>query len=328
MDIKRRTFIKLSGLGAAGVVTAAHEGGTTPLAAAEVQANMFDVDIRFIGGFAYVFENNSLVVGAVMSRHHPMHNMELILDKGRIVTNTKLLPNNAGATASPSYIHRWMLNGIKPMMTVKGIPATGIVPPKESNNYVNPASPGAGGDWNDLVYVHQPLKYHKGAQLVGNWSDKMHSRIQFDGGILSIRPPQHSCMRDGTWRGEALSNKAVQHFMKPMATTLQLTGKVNQKLAITIGSETLELASTAANTALELTFLGSSPLGEMVYDHNARQEDQSLFYELIQDSSGNPISPDHQVIPAFESFGGQKGRCTPTNAKIPGEGCSPSFFRK
>jgi len=313
MEMERRTFLKVTSLGSAGLFASSKMS-----VAAEPQ--LTTVDISLIGGFAYVFQQDQLVVGTVMSRHHPFHDMELRLDDGEVIDRTHLVPSNSGGNASPHYIRRWILNGRR-NISVSGLPTDGVRLPKESSNF---RTPRLSDDWNDLAFVHQPLRYHTGANLVKNWDAQLHSSILFQGGTLNVVKPQHACMLNGIWRGEALSDAKVEHFRKPLASTLQLKATTSQPLVFTIGSETLSFTPKQGSNRLALTLIAASPLPEMTYRDGARQEDQGMFYELIHQGN-KPIGHADQVIPAFVQTNGQT--CEPTDARIPGEGCSPSFFR-
>lgn len=321
--MKRREFLTSTSIATAALVAGCGQStppsnATTAAAAAAAPATtkMTDVTIDFIGGFAYVHTAGGLVVGSVKTAHHPMHGMELMLVDGGTFTDTTYMPSAKASPAQTNFKHRWILDGQSG--AVAGL-SGGVKLPSDANKDVLSVPT----DWNDLAYLHRLQRYHPGSKVRNDFRDSLMAKLAVAGGNLTVVKPDHPCMEKGIWRGA--NAKDAQQFLKPIATTVSITGQVAGDLKLAFSAnETLTFAPTA-NGKVHLKVYASSFAPEMVFKKPQAQHHMAMFYELVEDATGKPIPAADQVLPAFESWE-TADHCAPAGAFIPGEGCSGNFF--
>jgi hypothetical protein len=275
-----------------------------------------------------VKDGSNLVVGAVRALHHPMHGMELRLVKGDVTDNTTLIPTSAGPAGK--YKRRWILDGFNGGVT-SGIPNTGVTFPTDSGNYKKLAVP---ADWNDLQYLHQPLRYHSGAKLKDRmepdpndpntkirvtWKDELHAHLSFRGGTMTVLKPNLSCFEKGLWKGKT---GLVEHFEKPIATSAKLNATISSPLVLTIGGETLSFVGDG--NKLDLHLFASSQLPYMKFKSPQKQVHAAMSYQLMTKSDAADITS--VILPEYFKFDNKPDECIPSGSPVPGEGCSPAYF--
>lgn len=315
--MKRREFLTYSGIGTAALLAGC--GETTPstnTSSAAATSGTTDVTIDFIGGFAYVSTSTGLVVGSVRTAHHPMHGMELMLVDGGTFTDTTFIPSVKASPTQTKFKHRWILDGHAG--TVEGL-SGGVKLPGDQDKDVLPVPT----KWDDLAYLHRLQRYHKGSKLKTDWRDALMAKLAIAGGDLTVVKPDHPCMEKGLWRG--VNASGVEQFLKPLATTVSITGKVPGDLKLAFTTTEALTFSPSSGGKVHLKVYASSFAPEMIYKKAEKQHHMAMFYELVVDAKGNPIPAADQVLPAFESWQ-SSDQCTPVGAFIPGEGCSPNFF--
>lgn len=326
--MKRREFLTYSGIGTAALLAGC--GQATPPTAAPAAApeaggggkqppTMTTVTIDFIGGFAYVSDGNELIVGSVLTSHHPNHGMELRLVTGGRFNDKTSMPSAAATPAQTNFKHRWIVDGRDG--TVDGLTGPFGLPPDSNSD--TPPFPTTSAKWDDLSYLHRLQRYHSGAKLKTKWQDSLPTRLSLKGGTMSVVEPDHPCMLKGLWIGHDAGG--AQKFLKPLATTVRVTGAVTGDLVLSFGSESITFTPVGDKVDLKVYATSLLPTTEFVKPN--KQEHMAMFYELVVDGGGNPIKTADQVLPAFESWE-SSNKCTPPPgpAYIPGEGCSPNFF--
>lgn len=330
--MKRREFLTYTGVGTAALLAGCSPappastpaGGAAPAAAPGAPAagqqatGMTTVTIDFIGGFAYVWNGTNLVAGSVLTSHHPMHGMELQLVAGGAFTDKTSIPSAAAAAGQTALKHRWIMDG---QVGAFGGLAGGVTLPSDSNKDTLPV-PTAAAQWNDLSYIHRLQRYHSGSKLKTGWEKSLHAKLGVSGGTVSLVEPNDPCMLKGEWRG--VDAGGTQKFLKPLATIVRVTAQVANDLVLTFdNAESITFSPNGGK--VDLKVYASSLIKAAPFKKSDQQHHMAMFYELVQDASGNAIAAKDQVLPEFWSWNGGND-CAPTGAFIPGEGCSPNFF--
>jgi hypothetical protein len=242
------------------------------------------------GGFLHVFSDvaKTYEVGAMKSvtSKHPIW----------------LTVNNGTAASKylkPDQYGRFNLSDKVLTVSVPDVPTNGA-PKEPPDSKVSQQLP---KDWNDLAFIPDlvTLAIKAGADakvaLDPGWRSKVHARLVFTGGTLSVVRPRAELEQKALWQFRVPKTaETMTKHRQPIAATIKyelvMPGLKDQKVVLK-GEKNDDVVSVASTDGISVTISAESPGGSTKLEPGDAFPHYDAFYDALTPVPGTKIVPHY-----------------------------------